>query len=233
MHEARATGAIGVLPYGLHVSIHLSTLDGRRTQAYADGSEGVRIAAEVDNQGHRHRPLGHLALIEAAQGREDECRAYVAEALEATEGTERSRSRRSSPSSSSPSASLSSGRGGAQTPAGGHSAARDRPLWAPFAAVARRSGRGARPPRGPHRRADLVAAIDAAAVSDFDGSAAVAERCHAMLAEENVFSAHSAGLSNYTVSAGHSPAHVPHCATATAYGAPASAWMPGRSCGPH
>jgi hypothetical protein len=74
LDEARAAGALGLLPYTLHVCFHLLVRDGDWTRAYAGAGEGARIAAEVGNVLQHHQLLGYMALIEAAQGREGDCR---------------------------------------------------------------------------------------------------------------------------------------------------------------
>ena len=79
--EIRTTGALGVLPFALYASSGLDTRTGRWTSAYADASEAVRIASDTDNPFWRCRALGCLALVEAGQGREEQCRAHAFEAL--------------------------------------------------------------------------------------------------------------------------------------------------------
>jgi tetratricopeptide (TPR) repeat protein len=79
--ETRATAALGVLPFALHASSGLDTRTGRWTSAYADASEAVRIASDTDNPFWRCHALGSLALVEAGQGREEQCRAHAAESL--------------------------------------------------------------------------------------------------------------------------------------------------------
>jgi len=80
--EIRTTGALGVLPFALYASSGLDTRTGRWNSAYADASEAVRIASDTDNPFWRCHALGCLALVEAGQGREEECRAHAFEALE-------------------------------------------------------------------------------------------------------------------------------------------------------
>jgi DNA-binding CsgD family transcriptional regulator len=79
--EIRTTAALAVLPFALYASSGLDTRTGRWTSAYADASEAVRIASDTDNSFWRCHALGSLALVEAAQGREEQCRAHAAEAL--------------------------------------------------------------------------------------------------------------------------------------------------------
>lgn len=79
--EIRTTGALGVLPFALYASSGLDTRTGRWTSAYADASEAVRIASDTDNPFWRSHALGCLALVEAGQGRDEQCRAHAFEAL--------------------------------------------------------------------------------------------------------------------------------------------------------
>ncbi|MEA2149084.1 MAG: hypothetical protein QOD69_914 [Solirubrobacteraceae bacterium] len=79
--DIRSTAALGLLPFALYASSGLDARTGRWTSAYADASEAVRIASDTDNPFWRCHALGHLALIEAGQGREEQCRAHASEAL--------------------------------------------------------------------------------------------------------------------------------------------------------
>jgi DNA-binding CsgD family transcriptional regulator len=81
IEDIRNTAALGVLPFALYVSSGLDTRTGRWTSAYADASEAVRIASDTDNAFVRCHALGQLALVEAGQGREEQCRAHASEAL--------------------------------------------------------------------------------------------------------------------------------------------------------
>ncbi len=65
--EARAAGALGLLPWALHVAIHFLLRDGEWARAYAAAAEGARIGAEAHDVLHRHHLLGYMALIEGAQ----------------------------------------------------------------------------------------------------------------------------------------------------------------------
>lgn len=79
--EIRTTGALGVLPFALYASSGLDSRTGRWISAYADASEAVRIATDTDNPFWRCHALGCLALVEAGQGRDEQCRAHAFEAL--------------------------------------------------------------------------------------------------------------------------------------------------------
>ncbi|MBA2419823.1 MAG: helix-turn-helix transcriptional regulator, partial [Thermoleophilaceae bacterium] len=79
--EIRTAGALGLLPFALYASSGLDIRTGRWTSAYADASEAVRLASDTDNPFWRCHALGCLALVEAGQGREEECRAHAFEAL--------------------------------------------------------------------------------------------------------------------------------------------------------
>lgn len=74
---ARAASAPGALPYALG---HLSELDfrtGRWAQAYADASEAVALATELDHRFSLIYALACLAWIEAGRGLEGDCRAHL------------------------------------------------------------------------------------------------------------------------------------------------------------
>lgn len=74
---ARAASAPGALPYALG---HLSELDfrtGRWPQAYADASEAVALASELDHRFSLIYALACLSWIEAGRGLEADCRAHV------------------------------------------------------------------------------------------------------------------------------------------------------------
>lgn len=79
--RARAASAPGALPYPLG---HLSEVDfrmGRWSAAYAGASEAVELARELGQSAALVYGLVCVAWIEAAQGRVNECRAHVTEAL--------------------------------------------------------------------------------------------------------------------------------------------------------
>jgi DNA-binding CsgD family transcriptional regulator len=76
---ARAASAPGALPYALG---HLSELDfraGRWREGWAEASEAVALATELDHRFSLIYALACVAWIEAARGLESECRAHLAE----------------------------------------------------------------------------------------------------------------------------------------------------------
>jgi DNA-binding NarL/FixJ family response regulator len=79
---ARAAGAVGALPWVLQLVATVEAWTGRWGPAMASASEGLRLALETRQQiasAHQH---GLLAWLAAAQGREPDCRAHAAAALE-------------------------------------------------------------------------------------------------------------------------------------------------------
>jgi len=79
---ARATGAIGALPWVLQLTATVEAWTGRWAQATASASEGLRLARETGQEiptSHQH---ALLAWLSAAQGREQDCRSSAAAALE-------------------------------------------------------------------------------------------------------------------------------------------------------
>jgi DNA-binding CsgD family transcriptional regulator len=80
LRETRASGALGRLPWALYVSSDLDTRTGHWAAARADAWDASRIAADTANALWRSYALGCLAVLDAAQGREEECRANAAEA---------------------------------------------------------------------------------------------------------------------------------------------------------
>ena len=79
--EARAQSAPSMLPYALIGLSELEFRAGNWAAAYASGSEAVRIADETEQATALAFALVSLARIEAAQGREEDCRGHVARAL--------------------------------------------------------------------------------------------------------------------------------------------------------
>jgi DNA-binding CsgD family transcriptional regulator len=80
--EARAAGALGVLPFALYASSLLDFRTGRFTTAYASASEAVRLSVDTDAPLWRYFALGCLALVEAVRGDDEACRRHAGEALE-------------------------------------------------------------------------------------------------------------------------------------------------------
>jgi DNA-binding CsgD family transcriptional regulator len=80
--SARAGSALGALPYALSVLADLDFRTGNWAAAYAGATEAVRIAEETNQTTTLAFSLGCLARLEAAQGRESDCRAHSERALE-------------------------------------------------------------------------------------------------------------------------------------------------------
>jgi DNA-binding CsgD family transcriptional regulator len=80
--SARAGSALGALPYALSVLSDLDFRAGNWAAAYAGATEAVRIADETHQVTTLAFSLSCLARVEAAQGREDECRRHSERALE-------------------------------------------------------------------------------------------------------------------------------------------------------
>jgi len=80
--EARGASTIGVLPYELAVLSELEFRSGNLPAAYAAGTESVRLARETAQGSSAGYSLVALARVEAAQGRDFDCRAHVAAAEE-------------------------------------------------------------------------------------------------------------------------------------------------------
>jgi DNA-binding CsgD family transcriptional regulator len=80
--QCRAWSAPGLLPYGLLCLSELEFRDGRWAQATAAGAEAARLADETGQINDIGYALTVLARVEAARGREDDCRAHMASALE-------------------------------------------------------------------------------------------------------------------------------------------------------
>jgi DNA-binding CsgD family transcriptional regulator len=80
--SARAGSALGALPYALSVLSDLDFRTGNWAAAYAGASEAVRIADETHQVTTLAFSLSCLVRVEAAQGREEECRVHAERALE-------------------------------------------------------------------------------------------------------------------------------------------------------
>ena len=80
--HGRAQSAPGQLPLVLAALSDLDFRSGRWSSAFAGAAEGVRLAGETRQLGALPYALVSLARVEAAQGREDECRAHAANALQ-------------------------------------------------------------------------------------------------------------------------------------------------------
>ena len=79
--SARRQSALGALPYALSLLSDVDFRTGNWVTAYAEASEAVRIADETHQATTLAFSLVCLARIEAAQGREENCRAHVRQAL--------------------------------------------------------------------------------------------------------------------------------------------------------
>jgi DNA-binding CsgD family transcriptional regulator len=80
--SARKRGALGILPYLLGMGAQLDIREGRWTRASALASEAIELADETGQPGYRAWGLVNAAMIEAAQGLEEDCRAHATQALE-------------------------------------------------------------------------------------------------------------------------------------------------------
>ena len=79
--QARSSAALGVLCQALHASAYVAARTGHLVSAYAAATQALTTAETVDNDLWRYFSLGCLAFIEAAQGREEDCRRHAEEAL--------------------------------------------------------------------------------------------------------------------------------------------------------
>jgi DNA-binding CsgD family transcriptional regulator len=77
IESARAESALSPLPYALSALTDLDFRTGNWVAAYVGASEAVRIADETDQAATLAFGLVCLARIEAAQGREADCRAHA------------------------------------------------------------------------------------------------------------------------------------------------------------
>ena len=83
---ARRRSAPSVLPYALTGLAELDFRTGGWARAYANAAEAVALARETDQPVALSFALAGLARVEAAQGRTDDCRLHVREALDLGEG---------------------------------------------------------------------------------------------------------------------------------------------------
>ncbi len=79
--RARAGSALGALPYALSVLADLDFRTGNWAAAYAGATEAVRLADETNQITTLAFSLGGLARLEAAQGRESDCREHSERAM--------------------------------------------------------------------------------------------------------------------------------------------------------
>jgi DNA-binding NarL/FixJ family response regulator len=80
VRRIRERGAIGMLPSSLERVAYSEFRIGRYGSARIDASEALQLARETGQE--TGMPLAVLALADAVQGREDDCRAHAAEALD-------------------------------------------------------------------------------------------------------------------------------------------------------
>jgi DNA-binding NarL/FixJ family response regulator len=79
---ARNASAVGVLPFVLAVLSELDFRTGSFAAAYAAGTESVRLAGETGQRSAASYSFVTLARVEAAQGRDDDCRAHARAGVE-------------------------------------------------------------------------------------------------------------------------------------------------------
>jgi DNA-binding NarL/FixJ family response regulator len=79
---ARNASAVGILPYGLAVLSELDFRTGNLAAAYAAGTESVRLAGETGQWSGASYSLVTLARVEAAQGRDHDCRTHARAAID-------------------------------------------------------------------------------------------------------------------------------------------------------
>ncbi len=79
---ARAESSPGALPYALAITSELEFRTGNWAAAYATATESLRLAQETGHANGLSFGLVGLARVEAAQGRDQDCRAHAARAME-------------------------------------------------------------------------------------------------------------------------------------------------------
>ncbi len=82
IERARPAAAFGVLCPALHASAYVDVRTGHLVSAYAAATEALEHSETTGNDLWRYFSLGALAQIEAAQGREIDCRRHADEAVE-------------------------------------------------------------------------------------------------------------------------------------------------------
>jgi DNA-binding CsgD family transcriptional regulator len=82
IEAARGASALGPLPYALAELAEVQFRTGDWVAAYASATEAVQLAEDIGQEGVLAYSLACLAQIEAAQGREDDCREHARRALE-------------------------------------------------------------------------------------------------------------------------------------------------------
>jgi DNA-binding CsgD family transcriptional regulator len=81
LHDLRANGALGHLPFALYVSALADSRLGRLDRGRATAAEAADMAGDTGNLLWRMLSLGCLALLEAQRGDEQACRAAASESL--------------------------------------------------------------------------------------------------------------------------------------------------------
>jgi DNA-binding CsgD family transcriptional regulator len=79
--EARTRGALGSLSFALEFVAIAESTAGQYAEAFADASEGLRLAREIGLERSAAMHLATAAAVRAVQGREEECRRLADEAL--------------------------------------------------------------------------------------------------------------------------------------------------------
>jgi tetratricopeptide (TPR) repeat protein len=82
IETARASSALGLLPYALQLLALVDARRGRLSAAAAAAAEAHELATALDQPGERLMALAALTWIEALLGHEGECRQHVQEAFE-------------------------------------------------------------------------------------------------------------------------------------------------------
>ena len=79
---ARSASAVGILPYALAILSEVDFRTGNFAAAYAGGTESVRLAYDTGQESGGSYSVVTLARVEAAQGRDSDCRAHITRARE-------------------------------------------------------------------------------------------------------------------------------------------------------
>ncbi len=79
--QAKAASAAGVLCAALHASAYVDARTGHLVTGYATANQALATAEMIGNDLWRYFSVGCLAYIEAALGREEDCRRHADEAL--------------------------------------------------------------------------------------------------------------------------------------------------------
>lgn len=82
VEAARAESSPGALPYALAITSELDFRTGNWASAYATATESLRLAQETGHANGLSFGLVGLARVEAAQGREQDCRAHAGRTMQ-------------------------------------------------------------------------------------------------------------------------------------------------------